>query len=103
MHVASHHRQAAVFAVLIKLGQALEFPGRDEKAGVGHVERLENALLQKFLEAHAGEFLYDIALNIRGNAVMPFAAGLRVQGQLCNALDEFLRSIVDVEHIRVAL
>jgi hypothetical protein len=83
-----------------RLDEARHLAGRDLEGGVGHAERLADALLEELAERHAGNDLDQAPQHIGRAAVPPGGAGLEFQRQLADARHQV--GVADVEVVDAA-
>ena len=96
-HFVVGELQPAVVRRLVNPGGAVDLSRRHEEPGVDHAEGLEDALEQELVERLPRQLLDQIALHVDGDAVVPFGARLRPQGQLRELVDHVLERRIRVE------
>ncbi len=65
--------------------------GSDEKVGVVHAERIEDALLDELLERHAADLADEIADHVGGDRIIPGLARREFQRDVGEILDHALQ------------
>ncbi len=101
MLVAIERFPGPALVMCVDVREHRRFIGRYPGHRLVHAERIEDALLEKLAELHAGPLLDQVTLHVNRDTVMPPCARLvqeRDSGQL---VDKVLQGLAVADHVRV--
>ena len=93
-----HIHQATRGSWRVEACQADQFLCRDVETGIGHPQRLEDALPEEFIQGQPAHQFHQPPKHIRANAVCERLAGLVVERDLDQALDLVSHAFIGAQH-----